>query len=82
MQNLQGFSVNFKLITCKVYIFSIAKSTCLPTVKNYGYFRHTCNPHDNHMHITGNTLRHRDSLHFLWGKHLQCTYLYFVLQNC
>ena len=25
------------------------------------------------MHVTGNTLRHRDSLHFLWGKHLQCT---------
>ena len=24
------------------------------------------------MHITGNTLRHRDSPHFLWGKHLQC----------
>ena len=24
------------------------------------------------MHVTGNTLRHRDSLYFLWGKHLQC----------
>ena len=24
------------------------------------------------MHITGNILEHRDSLHFLWGKHLQC----------
>ena len=23
--------------------------------------------------FTGNTLRHRDSLHFLWGKHLQCS---------
>ena len=31
-----------------------------------------CNPHDNYIHVTGNTLRHRDSLHFLWGKHLQC----------
>ena len=25
------------------------------------------------MLITGNTLRHRDSLQFLWGKHLQCS---------
>ena len=23
------------------------------------------------MHVTGNTLQHRDTLHFLWGKHLQ-----------
>ena len=31
---------------------------------------------------SGNILRHRDSLHFLWGKHLQCTgfqvYSYFT----
>ena len=25
------------------------------------------------MLITGNTLRHGDSPHFLWGKHLQCS---------
>ena len=52
MQNLQGFPVNFKLITCKVYIFF----HCLPKVRNYGDFRHACNPHDNYMHVTGNTL--------------------------
>ena len=32
-----------------------------------------CNPHPNYMHITGYLVRHGDSLHFLWGKHLQCT---------
>ena len=41
--------------------------------QNYRDCRYTCNPHDDYMHVTGNTLRHRDSLHFLWGKHLQCT---------
>ena len=43
-------------------------------MRNYGDFRHTCIPHHNYMLITGNTLRHRDSLHFLWGKHLQCVF--------
>ena len=42
-------------------------------MRNYGDFRHTCIPHHNYMLITGNTLRHRNSLQFLWGKHLQCT---------
>ena len=41
-------------------------------MRNYGDFRHACNPHDNYMHVTENTLRHRDSPHLLWGKHLQC----------
>ena len=41
-------------------------------MRNYWDFRHACNPHNNYMHVTGNTLRYRDSLHFLWGKHLQC----------
>ena len=75
MQNFQGFPVNLKLITCKVYIytfFSIAISTSLPKVRNYGDFRHACNPHDNYMHVTWNTLRHRDTQHFLGGKRLQC----------
>ena len=36
IQNLQGWPINFKLITCKVYIFSIAISTCLPEVRNHG----------------------------------------------
>ena len=40
--------------------------------QNYRDCRYTCNPHDDYMHVTGNTLRHRDSLHFLRGKHLQC----------
>ena len=31
-----------------------------------------CNPHPNYMHITGYPVQHGDSLHFLWGKHLQC----------
>ena len=31
-----------------------------------------CNPNHNYMHITENPVRQRDSLHFLWGKHLQC----------
>ena len=39
--------------------------------QNYRDCRYTCNPHDDYMHVTGNTLWHRDSLHFLWGKHLQ-----------
>ena len=81
---LQGFpaldvgkpckNLNFWRYTCKICrnslqhvrhtYFSIAIPTCLPKVRN---------PHDNYMHVTGNTLRHRDSLHILWGKHLQCT---------
>ena len=44
-------------------------------MRNYGDYGYTCNPHDDYMHVTGNTLQHRDSLHFLWGKHLQCMYL-------
>ena len=39
---------------------------------NIGDSYGTCNPHNVYVHITGNILRHRDSLHFLWGKHLQC----------
>ena len=81
MKNLQGFPVNFKLIACNVMYFSIAISTCLPKVRNYGNFRHACNPHDNYMHGTGNTLQHRDSLHFLWGKHLQCSVGIYCLKT-
>ena len=50
-------------------------------MRNYGDFRHTCNPHDNYILITGNTLRHGDSPYFLWGKNLQCTYC-FYFQIC
>ena len=42
-------------------------------MRNYGDYGYTYNPHDDYMHVTGNTLRHRDSPHSLWGKHLQCT---------
>ena len=73
MQNLQGFPSNFKLITCKIYIFFHCNVYMLPKVRNYRDCRYTCNPHNIYVHITGNILRHRDSLHFLWGKHLQCT---------
>ena len=62
--------------------FSIAISTCLSKMRNYGDYGHTCNPHDDYVHVTGNTLPHRDSLHFLWGKYLQCSYLHlgWILQ--
>ena len=63
---MRGFPVNSKLITCKVYIFFNAISTCVPKVRNYGDFRR------NYMHVTGYPVWHGDSLHFLWGKHLQC----------
>jgi hypothetical protein len=36
-----------------------------------------CNPCHNYMHITGYPVRHGDYLHFLWGKHLQCTFINF-----
>ena len=42
-------------------------------MRNYGDYHYTCNPHDDYMHVTGYTLRHRDSPHFLWEKHLQCS---------
>ena len=45
-------------------------------MRNYGDYGYTCNPHDDYMHVTGNTMRHRASLHFLWGKHLQCMYIH------
>ena len=72
---LQGFPVNFlKLITCKVYIFFHCNIyMLLSKMRNYGDYGYTRNPHDDCMHVTGNTLQHRDSLHFLWGKHLQCS---------
>ena len=57
---------------CNDYLSLLYFCTCLSKVRNYGDFRHTCIPHHNYMLITGNTLQHRDSLHFLWGKHLQC----------
>ena len=41
-------------------------------MRNYGDYGYTCNPHDDYMHVTGYTLQHGDSPHFLWGKHLQC----------
>ena len=40
--------------------------------ENYGDFRRICNPRHNYVHFTGGKLRHGDSPHFLWGKHLQC----------
>ena len=43
--------------------------------ENYGDFRRMCNPRPNYVHFTGGKLRHGDSPHFLWGKHLQCNYL-------
>ena len=42
----------------------------LPKLRNYRDCGYKCNPHNIYVHITGNILRHRDSLHFLWGKHL------------
>ena len=38
-----------------------------------------CNPCHNYMHVTGYPVRHRDSLHFLWGRHLQCIVLLLCL---
>ena len=46
-------------------------------MRNYGDYGYTCNPHDDYMHVTGYTLWHRDSPHFLWGKHLQCLYIVY-----
>ena len=37
-------------------------------MRNYGDFRHTCNPHDNYMLIIGYTLWHGDSPYFYGGK--------------
>ena len=54
-------------------MFSIAISTCLSKMRNYGDYEYTYNPHDDYMHVTGYTLRDGDSPHFLWRKHLQCT---------
>ena len=54
--------------------FFHAINTCVPKVKNYGDFRRMCNPRHNYVHFTGGKLRHGDSPHFLWGKHLQCRY--------
>ncbi len=61
MQNLQGFSVNFKLKTCNAYIFFFHTIfTCVPKVRNYVDFKQylqglycTYNPHDNYMHVKG-----------------------------
>ena len=43
-------------------------------VKNSFRFVHTMsNPFHNYRHITEYPVRHGDSPHFLWAKHLQCT---------
>ena len=54
--------------------------------ENYGDFRRMCNPRHNYVHFTGGKLRHGDSPHFLWWKHLQCNdffeiYNFFLAQN-
>ena len=37
---------------------------------------------DDYMHVTENTLRHGDPPHFLWGKHLQCMYIVYLILDC
>ena len=41
--------------------------------EKFSGFHTMCNPHPNYMHITGYPVQHGDSLHLLWGKHLQCS---------
>ena len=55
-------------------------STWLPKVRNYRDCRYTFNPHNIYVHITGYVLRHEDSPHFLWGKHLQCMLFILILK--
>ena len=67
---LAGISlyVNSKVITCIVFMQYLLVYL---SEKLWG-FQAMCNPHHNYMHITGYPVQHGDSLHFLWGKHLQC----------
>ena len=76
-----------KYIFCFCLCFPAVNKICLdPTLQMFagiyrdfagksecGDFRRTCNPRDNYMHFSGHVWRHRDPLHFLWGKNLQCT---------
>ena len=74
----RDFPVNSKVITCNAYIYFFhAISTCTQSEKLWG-FQTMCNPRYNYMHITGYPVRHGDYLHFLWGKHLQCTFKYLI----
>ena len=36
----------------------------------------------NYMHFTGLWVKHRESLYFLWRKHLQCTYKFYQEEYC
>ena len=69
------FPVTFKVITCNAYLFFFIQYLLVYISEKLWGFQTMCNPHPNYMHITGYPVRHGDSLHFLWGKHLQCTQL-------
>ena len=66
---------NFKIATFSCLSRMYEKSTQSIYFKNYRDCRYTCNPRDNYMHFTGYPLRHGVSLHFLWGKNLQCIFV-------
>ena len=66
------FPVTFKVITCNAYLFFFIQYLLVYISEKLWGFQTMCNPHPNYMHITGYPVRHGDSLHFLWGKHLQC----------
>ena len=45
---------------------------CTYSGKLWG-FQAIGNPHNNYVHVTGYPLLHGVFIHFLWGKHLQCS---------
>ncbi len=69
------FPVNSKVITCNAYLFFFIQYLLVYISDKLWGFQTMCNPHPhpNYIHITGYPVQHGDSLHFLWGKHLQCT---------
>ena len=68
------FPVTFKVITCNAYLFFFIQYLLGYISEKLWGFQTMCNPHPNYMHITGYPVQHGDSLHFLWGKHLQCSF--------
>ena len=68
------FPVNSKVIRCNAYLFFSMQYLLVYLKFSLWGFQTMCNPHHNYMHITGYPVWHGDSLHFLWGKHLQCIF--------
>ena len=75
------FPVTFKVITCNAYLFFFIQYLLVYISEKLWGFQTMCNPHPNYMHITGYPVRHGDSLHFLWGKHLQCRQTIFLFRQ-